>query len=130
MNRLEWFPLLEELHERPQPFLICVRPESRILEFFRLSSRTGATSISSAENQDEMFVIHPFDQEENAHFYGLDPIDTFELFAEPEGAVQGEFSLSPSDRQHYASMVEKALVPLRKGEMKKVVLSSRLSKPL
>lgn len=130
MNRLKWFLLLEELLERSQPFLMCVRPESRILEFFTLNSITGETSVFSAENQGEMFVIHPFDQQENTHFYGLDPIDTFELFAVSEGAVQGEFSLSPSDRQHYASMVEKALVPLRKGEMKKVVLSSRLSRPL
>lgn len=130
MKRLEWLLLLEEWLEHPHPFLMCVRPESRVLEFFRLRRAPDATSVSSAKNQDEMFVIHPFDQEENAHFYNLDPIDTFELLAESEDAVQGEISLSPSDRQRYASMVEKALVPLRKGEMKKVVLSSRLSRPL
>jgi len=38
--------------------------------------------------------------------------------------------MSPLERQGFEQLVEKALVPLRKGEMKKVVLSARLSRPL
>jgi len=130
MNRPEWFDLLEELLEYPHGFLACVRPESTVLEFFRLNRIDNTPSVSPSEYNEELFVVHPFDKTKSAHFYSLNRITSFELQAERSDFAQGEFPMSPSDRQHFAQLVEKALVPLRKREMKKVVLSARLSRPL
>jgi len=130
MNRPEWFDLLEELLEYPHGFLACVRPESTVFEFFRLNRIDNTPSVSPSEYNEELFVVHPFDNTKSAHFYSLNRITSFELQAERSDFAQGEFPMSPSDRQHFAQLVEKALVPLCKGEMKKVVLSTRLSRPL
>ena len=130
MNRPEWFDLLEELLEYPHGFLACVRPESTVLEFFRLNRIDNTPSVSPSEYNEELFVVHPFDNTKSAHFYSLNRITSFELQTERSDFAQGEFPMSPSDRQHFAQLVEKALVPLRKREMKKVVLSARLSRPL
>ena len=130
MNRPKWFDLLEELLEYPHGFLACVRPESTVLEFFRLNRIDNTPSVSPSEYNEELFVVHPFDNTKSAHFYSLNRITSFELQAERSDFAQGEFPMSPSDRQHFAQLVEKALVPLRKREMKKVVLSARLSRPL
>ncbi len=130
MNRPEWFDLLEELLEYPHGFLACVRPESTVLEFFRLNRIDNTPSVSPTEYNEELFVVHPFDKTNSAHFYSLDLIASFECSAERSGFAEGEFPMSPLERQGFEQLVEKALVPLRKGEMKKVVLSARLSRPL
>ena len=130
MNRPEWFDLLEELLEYPHGFLACVRPESTVLEFFRLNRIDNTPSVSPSEYNEELFVVHPFDKTNSAHFYSLDCIASFECSAERSGFAEGEFPMSPLERQGFEQLVEKALVPLRKGKMKKVVLSARLSRPL
>lgn len=130
MNRPEWFDLLEELLEDSHVFLACIRPESTVLDFFRLNQIDSTTSIAASDYHEELFVVHPFDKKNSAHYYRLECIDSFELSAKRGGFVQGEFPMSPLDRQRYEQIVKKALIPLRKGEMKKVVLSARLSRPL
>ena len=130
MNRPEWFDLLEELLEYPHGFLACVRPESTVLEFFRLNRINNTSSVSLSEHNEELFVVHPFDKTNSAHFYSLDRIASFECSAERSGFAEGEFPMSPLECQGFEQLVQKALVPLRKGEMKKVVLSARLSRPL
>jgi isochorismate synthase len=129
MMRIEGSAFVESCLAQHIPFLGCMRPNSLILEWYRLNELTIDQGQNWNKKGSEVFVVKPYNRSQPARYFELvsadgDPSEAFETHEKKP--VTTEYILSEEQRSDYTQMLREAIYQMKSDVLGKVVLSLRL----